>query len=89
MPFVVNQPLTEPKIFGEGVISTPDDELNASFSPDGKYFFFTSERGFANNVPAKPFTFQEYERNLWSIQNGLGNIYQIDMNVLKLEIQNK
>lgn len=30
-----------PEIFGEGVISTPDYELNAAFLPDGKTVYFT------------------------------------------------
>lgn len=29
-----------PELFGEGVISTPEYELNASFSPDGNTFYF-------------------------------------------------
>jgi len=29
-----------PRLFAEGVISTEDDELNGSFSPDGSEFFF-------------------------------------------------
>jgi Tol biopolymer transport system component len=31
----------EPTLFGEGVISTPDYELNAAFLPDGRTVFFT------------------------------------------------
>jgi len=31
----------EPHLFGEGVISTPDDEAGGVFSPDGKEFYFT------------------------------------------------
>jgi hypothetical protein len=30
-----------PELFGEGVISTPDYELNAAFLPDGKTVYFT------------------------------------------------
>ena len=30
-----------PELFGEGVISTPDYELNAAFLPDGKTLYFT------------------------------------------------
>src|SRR5262245_31379064 len=33
--------LPEPVIFGEGVISTPEDELNATFTPDGKSLYFS------------------------------------------------
>lgn len=34
------QPI-RPELFGEGVISTPDYELNAAFLPDGQTVFFT------------------------------------------------
>ena len=32
---------SEPQMFAEGVISTPDDEAGGVFSPDGKEFYFT------------------------------------------------
>ena len=32
-----------PKIFGEGVISTTDDETGGSFSPDGREFYFIKQ----------------------------------------------
>jgi Tol biopolymer transport system component len=51
-------------------------------SPDGKYFFFTSFRGFADKPPAKPYSFAELENNLKGVRNGMGNIYQIDMSAL-------
>src|ERR1700710_1848422 len=31
----------EPELFGEGVLSTSDDELGAAFTPDGKTIYFT------------------------------------------------
>lgn len=34
-------PSVAPELFGEGVISTPDYELNAAFLPDGKTVYFT------------------------------------------------
>lgn len=39
-PYAVKTKLTEPRIFGEGVISTQDDEFGGTFSPDGKDFYF-------------------------------------------------
>jgi hypothetical protein len=33
--------VTEPRLFGEGVISTEDDEVNGSFSPDGTEYYFS------------------------------------------------
>lgn len=53
-------------------------------SPDGKYLFFTSERGFQDQVPAKPFSFGELGKLLRSIENGTGNIYQIEIKALNL-----
>ncbi len=35
------KPITEPRLFGEGVISTPDDELNATFTSDGNTIYFS------------------------------------------------
>jgi Tol biopolymer transport system component len=32
--------VTSPRLFAEGVISTEDDEINGSFSPDGTEYFF-------------------------------------------------
>jgi dipeptidyl aminopeptidase/acylaminoacyl peptidase len=39
--YAVQGPLAEPRIFAEGVISTVDDEIGGSFSPDGADFYFT------------------------------------------------
>ena len=40
-PYSSQKSLSEPALFGEGVISTPDDELNACFTPDGNTIYFT------------------------------------------------
>lgn len=40
-PYGSKKPLPEPAIFGEGIISTGDGELNAVFTPDGKSLYFT------------------------------------------------
>ena len=34
-------PAPEARIFADGVVSTPDDESNGSFSPDGTEYYFT------------------------------------------------
>lgn len=54
-------------------------------SPDGKYFFFTSLRGFADETPAKPYTYSQLKANLNGILNGMGNIYQIQMSVINTQ----
>jgi len=40
-PYVSDRPLPEPIIFGEGVLSTGDYNLNSAFTPDGKTVYFT------------------------------------------------
>jgi Tol biopolymer transport system component len=39
-PYASSQPIVEARLFGEGIISTADDELNAVFAPDGKSIYF-------------------------------------------------
>jgi hypothetical protein len=39
-PYASDQPITEPKLFSEGVISTPFDEFGLAFSHDGRTAFF-------------------------------------------------
>jgi Tol biopolymer transport system component len=46
-PYAVAKPMLSPAVFGEGVVSTPEDDLNAAFSPDGKSVYFT--RNFPRN----------------------------------------
>ena len=65
-------------------INSPAREYAPIASPDGKYLFFTSERGFQDSVPPKPFSFGELEKFLRSIENGTGNIYQIEIRSLNL-----
>jgi Tol biopolymer transport system component len=54
-------------------------------SPDGKYFFFTSLRGFVDQPQAKRLTYQELTSKMHSTLNGLGNIYQVDISALSVE----
>ena len=39
--YQVKGKVLEPRLFAEGVISTVDDEIGGSFSPDGSDFYFT------------------------------------------------
>ena len=39
-PYATKQPLTEPSIFGGGVISTGDFDSHPAFTPDGKTLYF-------------------------------------------------
>lgn len=40
-PYALDRPMPEPTLFGEGVVSTPEDDLNAAFTPDGQTVYFT------------------------------------------------
>ena len=40
-PYSAGGPLTEPRIFAEGVVSTPRNEFGGVFTPDGKELYFT------------------------------------------------
>src|SRR5919112_1738953 len=39
-PYASKQPITEPAIFGSGVISTADFDSHPAFTPDGKTLYF-------------------------------------------------
>lgn len=59
-------------------------DFSPNISPDGKYFFFTSNRSFADQPLEKPLSYKELIGRLRSPRNGLRDIYQIDMSALKL-----
>lgn len=55
-------------------------------SPDGKYLFYTSEKGFPETLTAeKPISFGELEKTLKSVANGRGNVYRVEIKALNLE----
>jgi hypothetical protein len=39
-PYASSQPIDTPRLFGEGTISTPDDEFGGQFNRDGSVLFF-------------------------------------------------
>jgi len=51
-------------------------------TPDGKYFFFTSERSFADKPLGQRMTSQLLQKRLNSPGNGFGDIYRVDMSVV-------
>ena len=59
-------------------INSPAREYCPGGSPDGKYFFFTSFRGFGDTVPDRPWTYRDLRAGIGSVLNGWGNIYQIE-----------
>src|SRR5262245_54631991 len=61
------------------------DEFSPKFSPDGKYFFWSSARSVIDKPSAKKLTYAEILKRFHSPQNGLGDIYFIETPALKLE----
>jgi Tol biopolymer transport system component len=51
-------------------------------APDGKNFFFTSERSFADKPLEQRMTSQVWQKRLNSPGNGLGDIYRVDISVV-------
>jgi Tol biopolymer transport system component len=60
-------------------------DLSPLVSPDGKYFFFASDRGFATAPLEKRLTHEELVAGLRGMRNGLMSIYQVDISALKLK----
>ena len=74
---------TKPVNLGDQINSS-GNEYSPTISPDGKYFFWTSTRGFADKPLEKRLNYQELMNRLRSPRNGLGDIYQIDIGVLNI-----
>jgi Tol biopolymer transport system component len=64
-------------------INSPAREYCPAGSPDGRYFFFTSFRGFGDGIPDKPWSTRDVADGMRSVLNGWGNVYQIDMRALR------
>jgi hypothetical protein len=52
-------------------------------SPDGKYFYFTSQRGFTDRPQQRALTYRELRDSLSSVRNGLGDIYRVPIAALR------
>jgi hypothetical protein len=66
-------------------INSAVDELSPRISPDGKYFFWASARSAIDKPKTKVWSMQELSRAYQRPQNGLGDIYYIDLSALKIE----
>lgn len=62
-PYASQQPMPQPVLFGPGLVSTTEDDLNAAFSPDGKTVFFT--RNFPRNRLGV-ILYSEYKNKKWT-----------------------
>jgi hypothetical protein len=54
-------------------------DYTARVTPDGKYLVFTSERGVQTDARTQPWTYREFTAAVRGVRNGLGNIYQMDL----------
>lgn len=66
-------------------INTPSNELSPKISRDGKYFFWTSSRSAIDQPKEKSWTIEELTNAVRAPQNGLGDIYFIDAETLRLK----
>jgi Tol biopolymer transport system component len=67
---------TEPRNLGPGINSSAG-ELCPIVSPDGRYLYFTSTRGFIGTVPGDTAGGRNLQRRLRSPGNGLGDTYRV------------
>lgn len=65
-------------------INTGAEEGSPFVSPDGRYLYFTSERGVFTEH-GTPYSHAALERALHAPGNGLGDIYRIDFRALGIE----
>ena len=64
-------------------INTESSESNPSFSPDGRSFYFSSDRGFAA-IPMEPaVTADAFAAGLRPVRSGWNNVYVVDARVLR------
>jgi Tol biopolymer transport system component len=75
---------TKPVNLGDK-INSAGNEYSPAISPDGRYFFWTSTRGFADKPLDRRLDYRGLMTRLRSPGNGLGDIYQIDIGELNLE----
>jgi Tol biopolymer transport system component len=72
---------TTPRRF-DPPVDSPANESYPAFSPDGRWLYFASERGFAQVPMPGRLTANELERQLHSIENGWNNIYRVPTDAL-------
>jgi Tol biopolymer transport system component len=64
-------------------VNTEASESNPSFSPDGRTFYFSSDRGFAA-IPMEPaVTADAFAAGLAGVRSGWSNVYAVDARVLR------
>ncbi len=54
-------------------------DYSPRISGDGKWLYFTSEKGFLDEASEQPYTYQLFTDNLKTVGNGLGNLYRVPL----------
>jgi WD40-like Beta Propeller Repeat len=67
----------------EGGVSSPAGEIGPRLSPDGKYLFFASSRGFADAPREKRLDYAELTKRLNGPGNGLGDVYRVEIEAVR------
>ena len=65
-------------------INSDGNEYSPAISADAKYFFWSSTRSVVDKPSKKRLDYSQLMRSLRSPGNGLGDIYQIDIDVLNI-----
>ena len=74
---------TKPQNLGDKINSS-GNEYSPMISPDRKYFFWTSTRGFADQPLKQRLDYRELMSRLRGPRNGLGDIYYVDLSALNI-----
>src|SRR5690242_21226043 len=65
-PYASPSPLPQPRLFAEHVISTADDELGGTFSPDGRSFYFAKRTPSSISSSLIVICVSRYANGKWS-----------------------
>jgi len=63
-------------------VNSPTVEFCPILSPDGRYLFITSDRGFADRPMTQALTYSQFEARAHGPGNGLGDVYRVDLRAL-------
>jgi len=66
-------------------INSAGSEYSPKISPNGRYFFWTTTRTTIESWQKKRLNYDELTQKIRSPGNGLGDVYYIDLGVLKLK----
>ncbi|HET7549753.1 MAG TPA: hypothetical protein VFK04_00590 [Gemmatimonadaceae bacterium] len=75
---------TEPRNLGD-IINSDAWDFGAKISPNGKYLFFTSNRGTLDKPLPRRLDYDELIKALRAPGNGLRDVYQVDVSAVGLE----